>query len=141
MQHELVIDGARFDNYDGFVEEFNRAYLAAFGGAPWDGVSFVDFDDFLTAVKGQLTIRWINSEKSKSDLGHEEMAKHWSRRFAAIPAWSFSPATNEILSRDYQERIDQATAGQGRTLYEWLVWQISGSVDDDGEALVTLKLE
>ena len=145
MKHELLIDGGRFCDYDGFVEEFNRADLAAFGGPPWDGVSFIDFDDFLKAAAeaagGRVTIRWINSRKSMSDLGHEEMAKLWSRKRAQVPAWAFSPASTELLSRGYQERIDQATAGQGRTLFEWLVWQIRECVDDNGDELVDLKLE
>ena len=145
MQHGLLIDGDRFCDYDGFVEAFNRAYLAAFGGPPWDGVSFVDFDDFLKAAAeaagGRVTIRWINSRKSRSELGHGEMAKLWSRKLAHIPRWAFSPPGNELLSRGYRERIDQAAAGQGRTLFEWLVWQIRECVDDDGAELVDLKLE
>jgi hypothetical protein len=138
---ELVIDGDRFSDYDGFVEEFNRTYLAAFGGAPWDGVSFIDFDDFLKAAGDRVTIRWINSQKSMSDLGHEEMARLWSRKLAHIPAWAFSPASNELLSRGYQEKIDQAAAGQGTTLYEWLVWQIRECVDDQGSEMIDLELE
>ena len=45
MQKELVIDGARFCDYEGFVEEFNRAYVSVYGGLPWDGDDIVDFHD------------------------------------------------------------------------------------------------
>lgn len=123
MQHELIIDGNRFSDCDGFVEEFNRAYLALLGGMPWEG-NFHRFAEFLEAVLGNsgapLTIRWLNSRKSSVDLGHEQMAEYCLRH-----------------------KLDQARVGQGRTLFEWLVWQVHGDGNDraDVDDLVELKLE
>lgn len=148
MQQELIIDGSQFSDYEGFVEEFNRAYLPMFGEPPWDGASFLELDEYLEAAQGangeRVSLRWINSQKSRSDLGHEEMAKFWLRTIAKIPRWSFSPAGNEFIRRGYEELLGQARAGQGRTLFEWIVWQISGDDSDDGEryeTIVDLKLE
>ncbi len=42
MRHTIVIDGDRFSDYDGFVDELNRGLLALIGGPPWDGDSFLD---------------------------------------------------------------------------------------------------
>ena len=135
MQHELLIDGSRFCDYQGFVAEFNRAYLAVFGGSPWDGDDLNDFDDFVEAAGQRLTIRWINSQKSISDLGHAEMADYWSKAMASIPGWALAAASHQHMVRRHQEMIDQAAAGQGRTLFEWLVFQIRSNEHVD------LKLE
>ena len=121
MQHEIVIDGGRFCDYEGFVGEFNRAYLAVFGGPPWDGEDFNDFDDFLETPGERLTIRWMNSQKSMSDLGHEEMARFWSRWLARCRT-EFPRLIS--MHQDYEEKIDRATAGRGETLFDWLVVQL-----------------
>jgi hypothetical protein len=146
MPQELLIDGSRFCDYEGFVEEFNRAYMAAFGAsppdanAPWDG-EISDLHDLIeTTGEGggeRLTIRWIHSRKSASELGHGEMAEFWRRSVARIPAAVFSPDAYQLVYGWNQERLDQAEAGRGRTLFEYLVWQMSG----DGDDLVDLKLE
>jgi hypothetical protein len=124
MQPELLIDGGRFCDYDGFVAEFNRACLAAFGGPAWDGEDFNDLDDLLEAAGGRLTIRWVRSRKSASDLGHEAMARFWSRALAGCRARFPRMAS---LHEDYQEKVDRATAGQGPTLFDWLAAQFRDS--------------
>ena len=140
MQHELIIDGNRFSDYDGFVEELNRAYLTAVGGIPWNG-EIDDLHEILETTRDRegepLTIRWINSRKSASVLGHNEMAEFWRRSMANIPAAVYSPDGYQLVLGWYQERLDQAMARQGRTLFEYLVWQVGGEGDD----LVNLKLE
>jgi hypothetical protein len=141
MKHELIIDGSHFSDYAGFVQEFNRAYVALFDGPTWDGESFDDFDDFLEAARDttgeRLTIRWLNSQKSRADFGYEAMAAYWSWALERVPVGALSPAGYELLSRRHHERIDRARAGHGRTLFEWMVWQIT----DHGDELVDLKLE
>jgi hypothetical protein len=146
MSLEMMIDGARFCDYAGFVEEFNRAYALAVGAstsdwnASWDG-DITDLHELLEAtieVRGKpLTIHWTNSQKSIFDLGHREMAEFWRQSIESIPAAVFSPASYQLVHGWNQERLDQAETGQGRTLFEYLVWQIRG----DGEDLVELKLE
>lgn len=132
MPHELEIDGDRFRDYDGFVAEFNRAYLAVFGGRPWDGADFNDLDTFLEAPGERLTIRWRDSARSRSDLGHDAMARFWSRSLASCRTEFPHQAA---IHRDYQEKIDDAAAGRGPTLFDWLVEQL------DHEEYVELILE
>ena len=147
MQHELVIDGSRFHNYEGFVEEFNRVYAAAFGGPSWDGEYILEFHEFVEAAQdateARLEIRWIHSEKSISELGYEEMAKYWSRKLTLLARCEFSPSGYEAICRPYLERLEQARAGQGRTLFEFLVWQLRGDIDDpiEGDDSVDITLE
>jgi hypothetical protein len=147
MSNELLIDGERFRDYAGFVAELNRAYSAAFGDPPWDGECFDDFcdlDDFffdlfdsfdekLAGSGKRLTVRWVNSERSKAELGHREMVEYWSRSLAGIPD-GVTPACRQLITERYQALLDEAAVGRGRTLFEWLVFQI-------GDGLVDLSLE
>jgi hypothetical protein len=135
MQNELIIDGARFCDYGGFVEEFNRAYVPRYGDPPWDGEDIEHFHDMLEGTGDPLRVRWIDSAKSASELGHAEMAKYWRRVLANIPQWALSPAGYELLRGANQEKLNQAEAGEGRTLFEWIVFQIG---DDE---LVSVSLE
>ncbi|MCC2668902.1 MAG: hypothetical protein K0Q72_1373, partial [Armatimonadetes bacterium] len=107
----------------------------------------VDFHDLVEAAQDAteepLTIRWIHSEKSISELGYEEMAKYWSRKLALLATCGFSPSGYEAICRGYLERLDLAKAGQGRTLFEFLVWQLRGDSDDpvDGDDRLDPTLE
>jgi hypothetical protein len=140
MQHEIVIDGDRFSDFHGFIEEFNRAYLPHFGGPSWEG-DVSEIDDLLeiarNALGKPLAIRWVNSQKSRSNLGHGAMAQFMAREIANIPEWAMGPESYKLIRSGYQKSLDEAAAGHGRTLFEWLVWQIH---DESGE-LVNLALE
>jgi hypothetical protein len=131
-EYELVIDGDRFCDYDGFVEEFNRAYVPMFGGPPWDGDDLADFHEMLEGTGGRLTVRWLNSQKSAAVMGHEALKKLWVRDLEEtkkrLPGFDY-------LHGIQQTRIDEAAAGNGKTLFEWLVFQFG---DDE---LVNLRLE
>jgi hypothetical protein len=121
LAHEVVIDGGCFNDYVGFVEEFNRAYLSVFGGRPWDGDDFNDFDDFLESPNGRLTIRWVQSASSRAALGQEAMRAFWLRSLerceAELPQAGF-------IHQQLRERIDEGALGHGNTLFDWLVGQL-----------------
>ena len=141
MRNELVIDGSHIRDYDDFMREYNRAYRAVFGGLPWNG-EISDLHEFLEAVREgageRLTIRWTNSQRSSADLGHEQMAEFWLRSLASIPESAFSPGGYQLVYGWKQESLDQARAGEGRTLFEYLGWQIRG---EDGDELIELQLD
>lgn len=122
MTLELVIDGGRFRDYDGFVAELNRAYVAAFGGTPWNGEDFNDLDDFLNAPAERLSIRWTECRKSAAELGYDAMAACWSQSLSRCRA-AFPDVPS--LHQDYQAKLDDAVAGRGPTLFDWLVIQLS----------------
>jgi hypothetical protein len=139
MGHDLIINGDQFSDYEGFVDAFNGAYLPGVGEPAWKG-EISDLHEILEAAwdaTGEpLTIRWIHSRKSMSDLGHEEMAGFWLRHLKSIPEEVFSPASYQLIRGRNQEMLYQARAGKGRTLFDYLVWQIRGE-----DELVVLKLE
>ena len=153
MVSEFIIDGRRIRDYDGFVHEFNRGYAAAFGserwdGLPWDG-EISDLHELLEAAEEaadlatgeRLSIRWLNSRESRSVMGHEHMVQFWTRSLERIPESAFSPASYQLVCGWQQERLRQARAGEGRTLFEYLVWQIRGDDDEDVRSLTDLILE
>ena len=147
MAVELVIDGGKIDDYDGFVREFNHAYLDVFDGPPWDG-EISDLHELLDAVEEvdgeRLIVRWLNSQRSRYVLGHEQMAEFWSRSLAKIPKDVFSPDGFQLVHGWRTESLEQAKAGLGRTLFEYLVWQIRGDevdADEDGDQFPDLTLE
>lgn len=122
MPHELLIDGNRFRDYDGFVAEFNRAYVTVFGGPPWNGDDLNDLDDFLAAPAEGLSVRWVNSRTSAAELGHAAMAAYWSR---ALEGCRAELPHVPSLHSGYEEKIVEATAGRGPTLFDWLVTQLT----------------
>lgn len=121
LGHEILINGNHFRDYAGFVEEFNRAYLAVYDGPPWDGKDFNDLDDFLESPGERLSIRWMNSEKSRADLGHEAMRAFWLQ---SLERCRMELPQARFMHEQLLERIDQANAGHGSTLFDWLVDQL-----------------
>jgi hypothetical protein len=117
----VVIDGSRFADYLGFVTEFNRSYLAVFAGPPWDGDDFNDLDELLEVPPERYVIRWINSAKSRTDLGYQAMVDFKRRRLeacqAAFPSVGF-------MQDEYRDQIAAASAHQGPTLFDYLVDQL-----------------
>jgi len=70
----VTIDGAAFDDFEGFAREFSRC-LALW---QWNG-SLDAFNDILRGGFGTpdepWVLRWLNSETSARALGHPAMAK------------------------------------------------------------------
>jgi hypothetical protein len=119
MQPEVVIDGSRFCDDPGFVDEFNRGYRAIFGGPAWDGDDFNDFDDLLDGPASRIKIRWIHSGKSRIDLDFHQMAGFWGR---------FIERTESLglyVLPELRQRVEDANCGRGATLFDWLREQLS----------------
>ncbi len=103
------IDGANFSDFAGFIAEFNRGFISHVGG-DWKG-NLDAFNDYLSWADGRCTIRWANSAKSQSDLGHEAMAD-----------WLVNNLTSFHSSNlaGVQQRVDTAHSGMAQTLFDWL---------------------
>jgi len=77
----FVIDGAQFEDLDGFYEEVSNKLI---DGAYW-GRNLDAFNDILYGDMGrvpggdvEITLVWRNSARSRRDLGHAETAR-WLR--------------------------------------------------------------
>lgn len=117
----VVIDGSRFADYSGFVNEFNRGYMAVFAGPPWDGDDFDDLDELLELPPERYVIRWINSAKSRTDLGYQAMIEFKRHRLESCQATFPSVG---FMQDEYRDAIAAASAHQGATLFDYLVDQL-----------------
>ena len=128
----LVIDGDRFDDFDGFVRRFS-ALLADF---EWNG-SLDAFNDILRGgcgtPDGGFELRWLNSSRSREAL-----------------AW---PATirwlEDTIDRCHPSNVPRFTAeleaakrGEGTTRFDWIVEIIEahGPGGAEAEDNVVLRL-
>lgn len=104
------IDGERFDDFAGFIVEFNRGFVSQVGGN-WKG-NLDAFNDYLSWGDDRSTIRWLSSEKSRMDLGHDAMVEWLSGNLLRC-----HPTNRSSV----QARLKNAENGLGPTLFEWLV--------------------
>ena len=77
--HEIIIDGSRFDDIEGFYNEIDRLFTK---DLPWKtGHNLDAFNDLLRGGFGvheygqPLRIKWMHYSKSKEDLGQLMMLK------------------------------------------------------------------
>jgi RNAse (barnase) inhibitor barstar len=126
----LVIDGARFSDLDGFTREFSRLL----DNHTWRG-NLDAFNDLLRGGFGTpengWVLRWLNSELSRSALGHEATIQRLERLLLTC-----HPSNRS----DIEDRIHRARRGQGPTLFDDIVGIIrehgpGGNEPEDGIVL------
>lgn len=107
----LVIDGDRFDDFDGFVGRFS-ALLADF---QWNG-SLDAFNDILQGgcgtPDGGFELRWLHSSRSREALGWPATMR-WLEGTLARCHPSNVPAVTA--------QLEAARRGEGTTLFDWIV--------------------
>lgn len=109
-QRILEIDGNNFHDFSSFIVEFNRCFVSHVGGN-WSG-NLDSLNDYLSWMGERCMIRWVNSSKSKRDLGYESMAS-WLRRNLE----TCHPSNKVAI----QSRLAEALNGHGLTLFECIV--------------------
>ncbi|MEJ6397069.1 hypothetical protein [Yoonia sp. 208BN28-4] len=126
------IDGATFETLDGFFDVASQTL------APGKPVRR-DLNGFDRILRGGLgpagseaTLVWANSEKSRWDLGYAETLRVLQARLDQVPA----PQRAFVLAD-----IANAEAGQGATVYDWVVDVIArhgpgGPAEEDNIRLV-----
>lgn len=128
----LVLDGNAFDDFPGFAREFStllRDY-------EWRG-SLDAFDDILHGGFGtpdrRWTLRWVNSERSRSVLGYPATVRWLEERLPKV-----HPANRSRV----QAELEQARRGVEQTLFESIV-DIIGThafIASEREDGITLEL-
>lgn len=107
----LVIDGDRFDDFEGFVGRFS-ALLEDF---EWNG-SLDAFNDILRGgcgtPDGGFELRWLNSSRSRQALGWPATVR-WLEGTLARCHPSNVPAVTA--------QLEAARRGEGTTLFDWIV--------------------
>ena len=120
-----VIDGDNFTDFDSFTKEFTRVLCSQFG-ANWRG-HLDAFNDFLYWPERPYVLVWKSVERSRAALGHGEMVKWLEERIKNCHPTGVP---------HFQERLDAARAGQGPTMFDFLV-----EIIRDNEEFVELRLE
>lgn len=128
------IDGARFETLDGFFDVASQTL------APGQTVR-CDLNGFDRILRGGLapagqesTLVWLNSEKSRWDLGYAETLRVLHARLDTVPA-----SQRPYVLAD----IANAEAGRGPTVYNWVVDVIArhGPGGDAAEDNIKLILD
>ena len=105
----IEIDGSRFDDLDGFFEEFGAR---AIPGMPWgrnlDALNDVLGGGFGTPDDGFALI-WRNSNLSRRRLGHGAMARRLEER------------GSRYRSVRTEQELEAARTGKGPTLFDAVV--------------------
>jgi RNAse (barnase) inhibitor barstar len=107
----LVIDGDRFDDYEGFTREFSRLL----DNHRWHG-NLDAFSDILSGGFGTpedgFTLRWDHSDRSQRVLGYEAQAE-----FLLAALQHVHPDN----TRSFRARLANAERGRGPTLFDTVV--------------------
>jgi len=124
QKKKLEINGNNFQTIEGFYAELNRLAMA---DEDWKlGASLDAFHDFLYGTYGsingfeQLEIIWLNSEKSKNDLGFETTLQYYQNKLGQ---------PQKFNSEFFQKKIEDLHAGIGKTYFEILLEIISEHAD------------
>jgi RNAse (barnase) inhibitor barstar len=130
----IEIDGARFDDLQGFWDEISRKLIP---GAAW-GRNLDAFNDILRGgfgtPEGGFVLRWTNSARSRVALGHGETVR-WLERVVERCHPNNVPAL--------RAKLEAARAGLGPTLFDTLVEiiEVHGIGGVEAEDGVELRLE
>jgi len=109
----LIIDGARFHDFDGFCEEISAVLTP--GLYQWHG----NLDAFVDILRGGFgtpeggfVLVWRNSVISRSALGWDATIAHWERILKGC-----HPSNRPSIGN----RIDEARHHRGQTLFDLIV--------------------
>lgn len=100
----LIIDGTRFSDFDGFVEEFSRLLPEH----AWNG----NLDAFNDILSDGYAIVWNHSDASREQLGHPAMAAHLESVLLTC-----HPSNRRVVRKE----LKAAQRGQGPTLFDLIV--------------------
>ncbi len=113
MSKSAIIDGNTFSDLSGFYDEVERKLTH---GLDWSiGRNLNAFNDVLRGGFGvhdyaePLDLTWLNSEKSRLDLGREATARHYEAMLATC-----HPSNIPHV----QQQLDELKSGRGQVLFE-----------------------
>jgi RNAse (barnase) inhibitor barstar len=127
------IDGEDFSTLEEFYDEISRVLIP---GAAW-GRNLDAFDDILRGGFGTpdegFVLRWKNHEVSRQRLAYPETVRQLENRLERC-----HPTNRESV----RGKLDLARAGQGPTVFDWLLdtLAVHGAGGEEAEDNVRLDL-
>jgi RNAse (barnase) inhibitor barstar len=107
----LVVDGTRFSDLDGFAREFSGLLSGYTWRGNLDALNDVLRGGYGTPESGWV-LRWVDSESSRTALGHPETARRLERLL---------PSVDPSNRAAFEARLDEARRGEGPTLFDEIV--------------------
>ncbi len=107
----LVIDGASFADFAGFVREFSRLLHHGAWNGNLDALNDILRGGFGTPETGWV-LAWVHSDSSRVALGHDATLR-WLEQIRR----TCHPSHRASV----EARIRDAEGGQGRTLFDMIV--------------------
>lgn len=126
------IDGENFYDLEGFYDEVSLIIIPnAYWGRNLDALNDILRGGFGTPYEGFKLI-WKNSAISELALGYKETVRQLEKRLEHC-----HPSNRVYVAED----LEQAKAGQGETVFDWLVGLIrdhgtGGQQEGDGVELI-----
>jgi len=102
-----VINGSHFSDLSGFYDEASEVLMK---DADWKIGTLDGFNDILYGIQGKII--WIESEKSKQDLGFETTKVFYENKIK-----QGKPFNIELI----QQKLDDLIDANGQTLFEILI--------------------
>lgn len=106
-QSVTVINGRHFSDLEGFYDEVSRLLMK---DEDWKVGTLDGFDDILYGFQGQIT--WRDAQKSREDLGFGLTKEFYENKIR-----QGKPFNVGLI----QQKLDELTAGKGKTLFEIVV--------------------
>ena len=113
---KIIIDGNKFSNLEEFYTEIDNLLTK---DLTWKtGHNLDAFNDILRGGFGvhdygeELEILWINSEKSKKDLGYAETVKHYEKVLKRC-----HPSNKQFV----EEKLNNSREERGETIFDIIV--------------------
>ncbi len=126
----MALEGARFDDFDGFVQEFSR-HLDDF---EWHG-SLDAFNDILRGgcgtPDGGFEIQWVDSAHSRRALGWPATIRWLEEALTRCHASHIPSLTRQLEHARYEE---------GTTLFDWIIDIIQVHCPGGSEAADNVRL-
>lgn len=128
----IQLDGGVIDGLESFYDEVSRKLIP---GAEW-GRNLDAFNDILRGgfgtKAGGFVLRWIDSARSRSALGHRETAQYLERKLGTC-----HPSNVETVRED----LEACRRGEGPTLFDILVEIIREHGEGGAESDDRVELE
>jgi len=106
----LRIDGANFSDLHGFYDEIERAtFRRALRGRTLTALK--EALDEIVSESGPVAVVWVNSKKSREDLGYPETIRQLETELLHC-----HPSVREQIRED----LSFALRGEGKTVFSWL---------------------
>lgn len=131
MATEYVIDGSRITSLETFYDEISRAVIP---GSLW-GRNLDALNDILRGgfgtPDGGFKLRWSAAAFSKRALGYDETVRQLEIRLERC-----HPTNRE----DVRQRLSDARAGTGPTVFDWLIEVIKDHGPGGSQAIDNVHL-